>query len=438
MKCRYPTVVLVMIAAGACSDQVAPASEKLLPNSPAAQLTGAPQRAVAPASEMVSTPMGWYHRSCVNEVPNYAFVDTRTRIVRRSDGTTYQLPPCLYPGRRTRDGRLAATAPDFAGWVEFAQDSTSMGPGNQFGEIVANWTVPADPDTAYIPGLEYAAWPGLVSWGSTPTKAVIQPVLTYGYVTGRPGYTGGDFWTAAPWRCDLNQDCIIGGHMTVYHGDHLFGRVQLVPGSCSGGQCTWVTTIQDDNTTAVRVDTVRDLDNFRIAEGGVVETKSLTWCKMYPSTGVFFTNIALFDQSGQRVTPSWKDSVNAVNPYCGYHALSTESTVSLYHNAPPPPPPSVTVTGPQYGSAYSYVTVYATASGGTPPYMYSWRVNGSPYCGGGTSCSTTLGAGGTTTSFTATVTDSQLHHASATLGVYACPPGRAPCQFMTPAGGGAP
>src|SRR2546425_8344311 len=66
-------------------------------------------RASQPAPEVranyVRTPAGWYHRSCVHEIEEGALVE-KDGLVRRRDGTTYQIPKCLYPvyGARIKPG----------------------------------------------------------------------------------------------------------------------------------------------------------------------------------------------------------------------------------------------------------------------------------------------------------------------------------------------
>lgn len=79
-----------------------------------------------------------------------------------------------------------------------------------------------------------------------------------------------------------------------------------------------------------------------------------------------------------------------------------------------PPPLSVTLGGPSMWPAYQVVTVTASASYGTPPYHYTWLVNGAPYSGCGDKywCDKTMGAPGTGTYFQVTVNDAQGGHAS--------------------------
>src|SRR6266498_496073 len=44
----------------------------------------------------VSTPAGWFHKSCVHEIPAGARVSI-DHVVTRRDGTKYQIPHCRYP-----------------------------------------------------------------------------------------------------------------------------------------------------------------------------------------------------------------------------------------------------------------------------------------------------------------------------------------------------
>src|SRR5690242_2937024 len=44
----------------------------------------------------VLTPAGWFHSSCVHEIPAGARVSIN-HVVTRKDGTSYQIPKCLFP-----------------------------------------------------------------------------------------------------------------------------------------------------------------------------------------------------------------------------------------------------------------------------------------------------------------------------------------------------
>ena len=86
MKREHWLLPLLLLAA-ACAEH---------PESPSS--SGPTLATQAPQSEYVSTPVGWYHRSCVYQIPEDAVVD-RSGKVTRKDGSTYQLAKCMFPAR---------------------------------------------------------------------------------------------------------------------------------------------------------------------------------------------------------------------------------------------------------------------------------------------------------------------------------------------------
>jgi hypothetical protein len=353
---------------------------------------------LAPQGELVFTPAGWYHRSCVYEVPNGARV-SRTGQVTRSDDSSYQLPECPYPGRRTEAG-VRASLPVNNGWIEDARYSL---PDRAYGGATARWNAPANPLGSYSGVRVYYTFPGL--WSN---EYIVQPVLQYGY----NGYFGGSYWTAASWHCDDGSNCTHSTPISVSAGDAMLGSVTA--SDCQGGECWWTVIARDLTRQTQSTYVIEDTWNYPNAAGGVVEVWGLTTCSQYPRTGVFYSAIALHDEYGVGVTPSWWNRVTpGLDPECDFNVTSTLSAVNLYHNPPPPPPPmTVTISGPSTWPPYQVVTVQALVSYGTPPFTYSWQVNGSPACGNQSWCSRTMGARGTSVYFYVTVTDVDGDHAS--------------------------
>jgi len=95
-----------------------------------------------------------------------------------------------------------------------------------------------------------------------------------------------------------------------------------------------------------------------------------------------------------RVTDTLRVCANSSNCY---------ATTRLYPGVPGPSGPSVSISGPSAVHAGQPCEWYALASGGTPPYAYSWKVNGQPD-GDGTSLLQYTNSGASFT-LSVTVTD---------------------------------
>jgi hypothetical protein len=117
-------------------------------------------------SDSVATPAGWYHKSCVHEIPNGARVSA-SGLVKRRDGTTFQVPACSHPRplNRANFGRSnSATFPTNNGWMEYAYYQLTS--GNSFHQLNAGWRVPPAPTGSYGGTDLYYSFPGLDSIGS--------------------------------------------------------------------------------------------------------------------------------------------------------------------------------------------------------------------------------------------------------------------------------
>ncbi len=319
-----------------------------------------------PGKDYVSTPAGWYHRSCVHEIPDGALADASGRVTRK-DGTTYQIPKCQYPSyptvpRPTRPGETMIP-PANDGWLEWAY--TSLPRGNWYQQLTAYWTVPAAPVGSYGSEQVYYSFPGLQSeW------FINQPVITY--------HHDGSYWQMGSWHCDDGHPGGICNHsnlVTIHPGDQMFGSVTAT--NCEDGLCTWTITTRDLTTGQQTVYTLpSENQDYYWAGGGVVEVHGgLTTCNQYPTNGVFYTGISLTDRYGS-TSPNWIDHVTSnLDPFCDFDVSHTVTTVNVYHNpyVPPPPPPlSVSILGPSQVRAGQYCTWFADVTGGQSPYSYQW------------------------------------------------------------------
>jgi hypothetical protein len=142
-----------------------------------------------PLADYAATPAGYYHRSCVHEIPRGARVDSGGLVTRR-DGSTYRIPKCEYPPFGTVFDRVRTPWPQItdSNWIEWAQDTLDS--PNRFVQLSARWLVPSAPAGTFSSGQNYYAFPGLLSFSDL---GLAQPVIQYGY---NPGW-GGNVWTMA-------------------------------------------------------------------------------------------------------------------------------------------------------------------------------------------------------------------------------------------------
>ena len=316
----------------------------------------------------VATPSGWFHRSCVVEIPDGAYVDASGLVTRR-DKTTFLIPTrCAYPSYPNLPrlgGPNAQFTPTSYGWIEDAQITQSL--PSWYSAISAYWRVPPAPAGQYTDNQLYYTFPGLQANSET---AIIQSVLQY----GRNSWFGGNYWTLASWSVSGGV-----GHWSswavVQPGDLIFGWVRS--SNCDGTSCDWAITSFDITRVWATTYTARLTKYYNFATGGALETYGLTSCDQYPGTGVVFGPVAVLDASGRPLSPTWTDTIRAQQPpLCSFNVTSTSTTVTLSYNGPPPPPPppslDVSITGPSRVNPNVYCYYSATVSGGVQPYSYAW------------------------------------------------------------------
>lgn len=346
------SLLAVAVAVG-CKDTAMPVAPIATPS----RSTVGEQVSPAASGDLVATPDGWYHRSCVHEIPNGAHVDIHGQV-HRKDGSAYQVSTCTHPGRVIVASQQRTVAPTINGWLEWADFQSSY----NFSEINAAWHVPAAPTGSYCvvfcsSNEVFYTFPGLQS-----SSYIIQPVLQYGY----NGDYGGEYWTLASWHCNSGSDCHHSTPISASPGDSIVGAVHA--SGCANGICAWtISTI--DVTKGTRSDyTIDDTQDYGDAVGGVVEVYNLSSCDQFPTGGVFFTGISLFNGNGQQVTPSWFNlKQSAPNPNCDFAVTSTASTVSAHSNWF-----SVSISGPIYPPAAGSYTWTANPVGGFGNYTYKW------------------------------------------------------------------
>ncbi len=361
-RTTYLSVLLVSLGIAGCTDVPTSTSPTELAPSEGEQPQMSRQDAAAPRGELIATPSGWYHRSCVHAIPEGARGNRHGTVTRR-DGTSFQTPNCLYPGRRTADGQRASRGsaggrhvqgPTNNGWIEYALYGLS---GDTYGYLLADWEVPDDP-SGYSGNKLYYTFPGLQGGGY-----ILQPVLQY----GDNGAFGGSYWTLASWSCDDGQDCNYSTPISASAGDDIRGSVEA--SDCANRVCDWTIITRNVTTQTQTTRVYEDTLIYATAFGGAVEVNDITACSQYPEYGVSYTSIALKDEDGNSVTPTWTDVVaSGLSPECNFDVASTSSTVDFDHYGSL----SALISGSDEVAPEEDCAWQAWPGGGIAPYSYDW------------------------------------------------------------------
>jgi hypothetical protein len=356
--------LLVSVGMAGCADAPTPISPYDAAEQPQMSLQDRP----APPGQLVATPNGWYHRSCVHELPDGARRN-RDKTVTRKDGTVFQTQKCLFPGRRNSDGNRARPRsrrggqgqgpvgdPVNNGYMEFAHHSLS---GESYGYLSAEWEVPDDPSGSYSAGDVYFTFPGIQGQGREDYY-ILQPVLEY-------HNRGGSFWSLASWYCDDGGDCASNGYISASAGDQVRGSVEAL--DCVDRVCTWTITTWNETTQDSTIQEFEDTLNYNFGIGGAAEVRSLESCLQYPTPGVSYSSITLKDEDGDPVSPSWFHAYESnPSPDCNFDISSTSSTVDLVHYGTM----QAQITGDDEVAPDEECGWQAWPNGGVLPFSYSW------------------------------------------------------------------
>jgi hypothetical protein len=309
-----------------------------------------------PPAGYVPTPAGWFHLSCVHNVPDSLAVDASGAVHARGGAELYQIPRCNFAPYRFPQPSLAASprpltsAPEVSGYDEVAwahvdnfQFSPSGGPVGVM-ELDADIVVPSAPTGDYSSvGPIYYAFPGLEP---DNYDNILQPVLTYGraQVAGDPNPYGGNYWSFANWTCGASLGCIHSTGIQVYPGDSITTSMKIWTDGF-GGPCMWSKPMHCNTLSAIDVtrgtSTSRMFGDSRVYTWslGAVEVAHLTSCNQFPSGTVRLQNFQTFvyavqpDGSipafnfNQLYPPNWLPRYQASGtPQCN-PAVSTENYV---------------------------------------------------------------------------------------------------------------
>lgn len=257
----------------------------------------------AVATKMRPTPFGsMVAEECVSVVPSGTVVDLRGGIeapqkfvlpdgevqIREHNGTC--IPRASSP--KTRNLKQWIVAAEFQGTM----------PASQFNGL---WTVPENPksDSGQIIYTFTGIQPGP---GQSPL-VIAQPVLEY--------HEGQ--WSLASWWC-----CNHGHSASIPTAP---GHV--INGTMENHNGVWTIETKDMTTgqsTVLKVQTQETLSVYYIS----LETYSISQCSDYPTGSIPYSELALRNQAGQKVTPTW--NADRIDPECGTTvAVSSPTAVSI-------------------------------------------------------------------------------------------------------------
>jgi hypothetical protein len=280
--------------------------------------------------ELVVTPTGLVHASCVQEIGQGDEIND-DGLVTRPDGTTYQLPACEHDTMPIRgevqrkqaelDTGTSVLAEEGAvptdnGWIEAAWWHSP----HWMKHLAGNFVVPPAPTNKssqtifFFPSFEPAAG-----------TSIIQPVLQW----GPSAAGGGKYWAIASWYVGPKRT-VHGPLKRVSVGDQLGGTI--AGSACtSGGKCTWTITTHDSTHAATSTIKLTTGEVFTEVQGGVLEAYNVNACNKYPPNGVeAFFNLKFTNGAGNAVSPSFQKMF--WHKTCGESQVDSSKLVFLNWN----------------------------------------------------------------------------------------------------------
>lgn len=294
-----------------------------------------------PPPDYVPTPLGYYHRSCVYELPNGATIDEQSNVVSEKGVVVRQLKKCPYASiRRARvdpSGDLAAAAetnaspPTLGGWVEWAEQGLSSG---QFNKMEGDMPVPTAPPS--FSGQLIYLFPG---FQPASNSSIIQTVLQFG--TSPAG--GGAFWGLAAWQVNSDNTAVHSPLVRVSEGDIIHHKMYVYDRTCSGAPLyfcrNWWKLEATDTTVPSKFVSLSVSQSFSMTHAFPValEAYNVTACNQLPASGYAEFYGASLYQAGSGgvltyapVAYSPTTNLPPSSPSCGYAGISGSAGSFLF------------------------------------------------------------------------------------------------------------
>jgi len=264
------------------------------------------------------TPLGLGWSNCqylLNNGDHIITDESGTTTVISNNGETRTHPPCEQPfiPRVTSRGeeKVKRDAPD-DGWQVWASYNNAN--NATFTAFLGNFVVPEDPanwDESGIlymfTGLQNDNWIPYPGNGSAPQAfEIIQPVLQYGETPAG----GGNYWAIANWYVTVYSNYYFSEPQEVEAGDNIFGNMTAL------NDTTWfigsVVNGQSSSITVTEADLISNPWAYL-----TLEVYSIDDCASdFPAGPLKFSNLILFNEKGQSVTPKW-GLFNNLQDHCG-------------------------------------------------------------------------------------------------------------------------
>ena len=288
-----------------------------------------------PPPDYVPTPTGYFHRSCVYEVPNRATIDANNNVVDEHGTFIKHIPKCPHSPIRKRHDNVGHNAsgsatspslPTLSGWVEWVEQDLASG---QYNYMDGYTPVPSAP-SSYSSGQLTYLFPG---FEPTDGHIVYQTVLQYGVSPAG----GGAYWGLAAWWVDTSNNA---GHSSlvtvnegdvIYHAIYVYDKVCIWNGFKNVCHPKWELYANDTTVSGKQVTLFQEPTSLTMTRAMPValEAYGITACNQLPGSGYFEIYGASLYKAGSGglttydpVTYGPSNNVPTSSPSCGYSATN--------------------------------------------------------------------------------------------------------------------